>query len=840
MATKKNSVSSTTSKAASKKQKTKAKATSTAKVSPSKKSSTARTKTQNAKTRPKGKSAANQSLVYELVQKTTHLPPPKKFSKALLVVESPAKAQTIAKYLGKQFSVKASVGHIKDLPKSRLGVDVEHEFSTEYEVIHGKSKVLLELKKSSDACEVIFLGTDPDREGEAIAWHIAEELVQKNPQIYRVLFQEITKKGITEALAHPKALDSHIYDAQQTRRILDRLVGYQISPILWSKVKQGLSAGRVQSVAVRIIAEREEEISQFKPVEYWSIEAQAHGKNPPPFLIKLSKINDEKAVVSNEQTALSIEKELSQASFVVKQIETKEKKKYPSAPFTTSKLQQEAAHKLRFSAKRTMMLAQRLYEGVSLGKEGLVGLITYMRTDSVRIGQEALQDVRGYIEQSYGNALLPKEAIVYKNKKGPVQDAHEAIRPTQCAYEPIKIKKLLLEGGKDADEANDLFRLYQLIWNRFVASQMIPAVYDQTLVSIQAGRFEFRASGQVQKEPGFTTVYEEALLESKPTGTPGEDNQEESNMLPPLKKGEVLSVSNRDIKQHFTQPPPRFSEASLVKELEEKGIGRPSTYATILSTIQDRGYAEKKEGRFYPTSLGVQVTKLLIQGFPNILNVDFTAQLEDQLDLVEEGKKGMKPLLEEFYKEFKKELDDASSHMKNIRIEGVPTEMLCDKCQKPMVIKWGKNGEFLACSGFPECKNTKEFTRDESGHIVLVKSETTDQLCPNCNSPMLVKSGRFGHFLACSKYPDCKTTLPMTLGIVCPKKDCGGMITEKRSKKGTVFYGCSNYSKTQCDFVSWDKPIKKPCPSCQAPFLLQKDKRHGSEIYCTNCDYGKK
>lgn len=754
---------------------------------------------------------------------------------ALLIVESPAKAKTLKKYLGPGFVVEASVGHVKDLPKSQLGVDIEHDFAPEYEIIRGKAKVVAALKSAAKRAEKVYLAPDPDREGEAIAWHLAEEIRPANAHIQRVLFNEITKRGVTEAMAHPTELNAHKYDAQQTRRILDRLVGYQISPLLWNKVKRGLSAGRVQSVAVRLVVEREKEILAFVSTEYWTIEAQVAAKEPPPFPARLHKRDGKKLPIILGPEAQQIVADLKAVSWKVHRIETKERRKYPAAPFTTSKLQQEAAHKLRFSAKRTMTLAQKLYEGVDLGAEGWVGLITYMRTDSTRLSPDAIRDVRQYISHTYGTALLPREPHAYRSKGGAVQDAHEAIRPTSTKYDPAQVKKLL----QDPRDGEDLAKLYQLIWNRFVACQMNPAVYDQTLVDIQAGpRYELRASGQVLKEPGFTLVYEESMERATKQKAEAEPEPEEGQAeLPPLQEGESVRALKIEPKQHFTQPPPRFSEATLVKELEERGIGRPSTYATILSTIQDRGYVEKKESRFVPTVLGQKVNDLLVQSFPDVLDIAFTAQMEEKLDHIEEGSHSMKDLLKQFYKPFQQELSKAAVEMKNVKREEIPTDQVCEKCGKTMVIKWGRNGEFLACSGYPDCKNTKEFSRDTEGHVIAKTEPTTDVQCSACGSSMVVKRGRFGSFLACSRYPECKHTEPLHLGIACPKPGCGGMLVEKHSKKGAVFYGCTNYSKTKCDFVSWDRPVKETCPSCQAPFLLRKENRRGVVRYCQQCDY---
>jgi DNA topoisomerase-1 len=760
-----------------------------------------------------------------------------KRDRALVVVESPAKAKTIKKYLGSGFTVKASVGHIMDLPKSKMGVDVEHGFTPEYVVIRGKTKIISEIKKTAKDVDIVYLAPDPDREGEAIAWHLAQEIKPNNSNIRRVLFNEITKRGITEGLQHPSDLDEKKFESQQARRILDRLVGYEISPILWKKVKRGLSAGRVQSVAVRIIVEREREITAFKAVEYWTVEADVEGQNPPPFRVRLHKVDGQKPELGNADQTNAIVAELKKQPFKIARIERKERRKFPLAPFITSRLQQEAARKLRFTAKKTMALAQRLYEGLELGEEGAVGLITYMRTDSTRLSDDAVTEARGYIAEKYGKESLPDEPVIYKTKKQ-AQDAHEAIRPTSTQYDPETVKRLLTEAAQGNQEklrdAEDHIRLYQLIWNRFIACQMKPAVYDQTTVEIDAGRCEMRATGQVLKFPGYTAVYAESVEET------GEVDEAQEGLLPELVEGETLQVHKIEPEQHFTQPPPRFTEASLVKELEERGIGRPSTYANILSTIQDRGYVEKREGRFHPTTLGTKVNDLLVESFPDIVNVDFTAQMEDGLDKVEEGDADWRRLLGDFYSPFKVDLEKAVVHMRDLKREEIPTEHKCEKCGSPMVIKWGRNGEFLACSGYPECKNTREFVRRDDGTIEIAPQATTDEKCETCGAPMLVKRGRFGEFLACSRYPDCKTTRPISLGVNCPRPNCGGFLTEKRSRRGKVFYGCANYSKTGCDFVLWDKPIPEKCPQCGAAFLVKRENRKGgARIRCVTegCGY---
>jgi DNA topoisomerase-1 len=789
-----------------------------------------------AEKKPKAKSAAKASRRRPAGEAVKKKRSPRKAGKGtLVVVESPAKASTIKKYLGAGFEVKASVGHVKDLPKASIGIDIAKDFQPAYVVIDAKKKVIAEIKAAAKRAGVVLLAPDPDREGEAIAWHIADEIRPCNDNIHRVLFNEITKKAVLAAIAHPLELDAHKFESQQARRVLDRLVGYQISPILWSKVRRGLSAGRVQSVAVRLLVEREEEIRAFRSEEYWTVEVDVEGERPPAFAARVVKLDGEKPSLVHEGQATEIVALVRQATLQVAAVERKERRKHPPAPFITSRLQQEASSKLRFSPKRTMALAQRLYEGIELGAEGPTGLITYMRTDSTRIADDAVTAVRELIHARFSPAHLPPEPNVFKTKKG-AQDAHEAIRPTLLDHEPERVRALLTEtgGGRDAREIDDLVRLYTLIWNRFLACQMAPAMFDQTTIDITAGRVGLRASGQVMRFPGFLDVYAEA-----PEDNGGEEVS--SGTLPEVKEGETLRLCGERPEQHFTQPPPRYSEATLVRELEEKGIGRPSTYAAILSTIQDRGYVEKREGRLAPTELGVVVNGLLVKSFPDILNTDFTAQMEERLDLVEDGAADWKQLLRDFYAPFAKDLGRAKVEMRDLKREEEPTEEVCEKCGKPMVIKWGRNGYFLACSGYPECRNTKEYTRNPDGTLtVLPTTRPSDQICPSCGSAMVIRRGRFGEFLACSRYPDCKTTSPVSLGVDCPRPGCGGYLTEKRSKRGKVFFGCSNYAKSKCDFVSWDRPIPKPCPSCGAPFILQKVLRSGSRLRCIvpGCGWG--
>ncbi|AKF81208.1 DNA topoisomerase I [Myxococcus fulvus 124B02] len=756
----------------------------------------------------------------------------------LVVVESPAKAKTIKKYLGSGYTVKASVGHVKDLPKSKIGVDVEHDFQPEYEVIKGKEKVLNELKKMAKSADKVFLATDPDREGEAIAWHIKEELA--HPDAMRVTFNEITKKAIQEAIAQPRELNQDNYDSQQTRRILDRLVGYQISPLLWQKIRRGLSAGRVQSVAVRLIVEREAEIKAFVPEEYWTLDALLEGPSgPPPFKAKLSKVDGKKVELKDRVNTEALVSELQGAAFSVAKVDRRERRRNAPAPFITSKLQQEAANRLSFTAKKTMTLAQKLYEGVPLGEEGQTALITYMRTDSTRLSDDAVKQVREMIGSKYGAEYLPEEPVVYKSRKS-AQDAHEAIRPTSLEYPPERVRPFF-----DAMDEQDMFRLYELIWNRFVACQMKPAVYDQTSADIAAGRATFRASGSTLKFPGYLAVYGAGLTpeeesekeKAKAAGEEGAEGADAVGDLPVLNDGDKLGLQKLLHEQHFTQPPPRFSEATLVKELEEKGIGRPSTYAAILSTIQDKKYVEKLESRFRPTDLGQMTNEMLVKHFPHELDVTFTATMEEKLDQISEGGAKWVSVLRDFYGPFKDTLEKAKAEMRDVKREEIKTDIACEKCGNPFVIKFGKMGHFLACSNYPDCKNTKDFKRDAEGKIVIVEEETTDELCEKCGKPMVIKRGRFGRFMACSGYPDCKTSKPISIGVNCP--ECKqGYLTERRSGRGKIFFGCNRYP--DCRFAAWDRPLAESCPQCASPYLLQKfSKRDGAYISCPNkeCDY---
>ncbi len=924
-------------------------------------------------------------------------------AKALVIVESPTKAATINKYLGKQFVVKASLGHIKDLPKKDLAVDIEHGFEPRYEVIEGKKKLISELKQAAKSVDNIYLAADPDREGEAICAHLQEVLeegAKKNgPHIYRVMFNEITKKAIDKAMEKPGQVNVALVDAQQARRVLDRLVGYKISPLLWDKVRRGLSAGRVQTVALRVIVEREREIRAFQKKEYWTVDVDLAAKKPPMLGARLIRQNDEVPEIGSQATVDALLAQLDGVDYLVKSVGTREKKRNPVAPFITSTLQQESSRKLRFSVKRTMVLAQRLYEGAEVGKE-TVGLITYMRTDSTRISEDALADVRHYIGERYGKEFLPDTPNFYKSKKD-AQDAHEAIRPTSMAYSPEVVEKYLAE---------DEMKLYRLIWNRFVACQMMPALFDQTTIDVSAkGKnsvdYTFRATGSVPKFDGFLKVYQEGKDQVD------EEDEELKHRLPAVTEGELLRFKAIRPEQHFTEPPPRYNEATLVKRLESDGVGRPSTYASILSTIQEREYVKKDAGRFTPTELGMVVTDLLLESFDDIFDVSYTARMEEELDDIEEGKIDWRKAMSDFYERFDKDLVRAGEHMTDVKRMEKPTDLTCEKCGKPLVIKWGKHGSFLACTGYPDipfkyteadfeklekeivrrqekgrqkagtdmgkvltrhqtalerhdkavaekrlrdkqiridaleielkhrqdlkkhqavvaaqqqkdkeeiekrlaaiqsrypqldnfytvelkstddglalawarkgdfCTYTRELSVDlpdvdkanlsEQGEeeycencgrtMVLKKGrfgtflactgypdcKTTkqiggvqkkpdqplDEICPNCGSNLVLKSGRFGEFTACSNYPTCKFVKQKTIGVKCPECNEGEVI-ERRSKKGKTFYGCNRYP--ECKFVAWGKPVPEKCPECGSPYMEEKWLKAGAFWQCPN------
>jgi DNA topoisomerase I len=747
-------------------------------------------------------------------------------SKSLIIVESPAKARTLQRYLGKTFSVKASVGHIRDLPVKSLGVDIEHDFKPQYVTMRGKGKIINELKSAAKEADEIYLAPDPDREGEAIAWHIAKAVSVAKKPIHRVLFHELTKKAILDALAHATEIDTNKFEAQQARRILDRLVGYQISPLLWDKVRRGLSAGRVQSVAVRMVCDREQEIEKFISVEYWSVTAKLQKEGSTPFLAQLEKvagkkIDKDKNPIGDKETAAAIVADAQKESFTITDVIKKAKKRNPSPPFITSSMQIDANRKLRFSAKKTMMLAQRLYEGIDLGEDGPTGLITYMRTDSTRTSDEAISQVREHITAVYGATYLPAKPRKFKTKKSS-QDAHEAIRPTDVNNTPEKMAPYL---------EKDMVALYTLVWKRFVASQMAPAVYDQTRAVIQAGKYDFKAVGSILRFPGFIALYEESAGDPQQGKTDDEGNEK---LLPDLNEKDQLDVLKIDPKQHFTQPPPRYSEATLVKALEENGVGRPSTYASILSTIQDKEYVQLLQRKFFPTDLGKLVTELLVNHFPAIMNVAFTASMEEKLDQVEDGKSDWQEVLRGFYTPFKETLETAKTEMKSVKKSAIPTDIKCTECNGIMVIKWGRLGEFLACEKYPECKNTQDFTKDSDGKIIAVekeKEQDSGEVCEKCGRAMVYKNGRFGRFLACSGYPECKNIQAETTGVKCPEDGCDGEIIKKVSKRGKVFYSCNQYPK--CTYAIWDKPVNEPCPDCESHFLLEKNtKKAGDYLQC--------
>ncbi len=729
-------------------------------------------------------------------------------AKSLIIVESPAKAKTLKKYLGPNFSVKASVGHVKDLPARRLGIDIEQDFAPEYVTIRGKGKVLQELRAEAKKAERIFLAPDPDREGEAIAWHIANELNgADHDQIYRVMLHEITQKGVTEALEQPGRIDEDKVAAQQARRLLDRLVGYKISPLLWKKVQRGLSAGRVQSVALRIVCERDQEIAAFESEEYWTLDADINASEPPQFRSRLFAIEGEKAKVSSDAEAQRIVDDLQDATYTVSTVKKSKRRRNPSPPFITSTLQQDVARKLHFSARRTMRVAQQLYEGLAVGDEGEVGLITYMRTDSTRISNDAVQEAQQFITETYGKDYVVSKPRKFKNQKA-AQDAHEAIRPTSSLRTPEQMATYLND---------EQLSLYTLIWKRFVASQMSSAVFDHTTVDIDAKQYRFRATGSIMRFAGFTTLYEEAVPEPSAGDT---DTEGKNHTLPPLEEGERVTVQDLLPKQHFTQPPPRFTEASLVHELERLGIGRPSTYASILSTLRDRKYVDDADRRFTPTELGVMVNELLVQCFPDILNVSFTADLEDKLDKIEGGEHNWVETLQNFYDPFVVDLQNAAETMRDVKKEFEETDEVCDKCSKPMIIRWGRFGRFMACSGFPECKNTRELAPATENGEAAKPAPTVDVKCDQCGEPMALKHGRFGEFLACTGFPECKNTKPAAVEMDCPLDGCGGQIVQRRSKRGRSFYGCTNYPT--CTFSAWQRPVAKTCPQCQTPYLLEK------------------
>jgi DNA topoisomerase I len=736
----------------------------------------------------------------------------------LVVVESPTKVKTIAKYLDGKYVVKASMGHVRDLPKSQLGVDPKKNFKPKYVVTPTKKKVLDDLVKAAEKADTLYVATDPDREGEAIGWHLAQELPIQKKNVFRITFNEITERAVKAAFTKPGRIDLKKVDAQQARRVLDRLVGYSLSPLLWDKIQRGLSAGRVQSVAVRLIVDREREIQAFVPVEYWSLHARLKAKLPPEFTATLREVAGERAALVTGEATQALVDSLAGARFVVRSVTRGERKRNPAPPFITSTLQQDAGRKLGFSAKKTMTVAQQLYEGIEVGGEGPVGLITYMRTDAVRVAAEAQQEARRWATERIGAEYVPETPPVYKSR-GSAQEAHEAIRPSDVVRDPRSLASSLTK---------DQLALYRLIWERFMASQLMPAVYDTVAADITAGNTVFRAQGQTMKFKGFTAVY----VESREDEDAADDEDAES-AVPVLEEGEVLTLLGLDPKQHFTQPPPRFTEASLIKALEELGIGRPSTYASILSTIiNDRGYIHRERRTLFPTELGMAVTDKLMPFFGDIMDVGFTAQMEDHLDKVEEGELGWVETVKEFYEPFKRDLARAKKEMGSEKA-GVPIGETCPEDGGDLIERRGRFGKFIACSNYPDCKYKRNLPGSERA-----EDQPTDEICPTCGRPMVIKHGRFGKFIACSGYPECKTTKPVTLGIDCP--ECGkGQMVERRSRKGRTFFGCSAYP--DCKFVLWQRPVAEPCPKCAAPFLTERVARGRRVQRCwrEGCDFSR-
>ena len=765
-------------------------------------------------------------------------------AKSLIIVESPAKARTIKKILGRGYQVLPSMGHVKDLPKSRLGVDIEKGFAPTYVVIKERKKVLTEILAASCTAKTVYLAPDPDREGEAIAWHIAEAIRAGDPrsrkrkkedaapppvEVRRVLFHEITKKGVTQGMADPRSLDRNKFDSQQARRIVDRIVGYSLSPLLWKKVRRGLSAGRVQSVAVKIIWEREKRIASFVPEEYWSLTARFAGSVPPEFTAKLVEAGGKKVRPRTGEETLVFRRVVENGPFVVREIRKKMRRRSPPPPFTTSKLQQEGARKLRMPSYRTMMVAQSLYEGVDVPGAGLVGLITYMRTDSVRVADEAVAAAREHIRTAHGEAYLPPSPHVYRNRKS-AQDAHEAIRPTSMEFSPAKLKPIL---------NRDQYRLYELIWNRFIASQMAAAEFEQTAIDIlcepsagerhlSTGACLFRATGSIPRFLGYLDLYQEGNgSQADPSGEEeGEKNEEkeEGNVLPDLSQGERLVLRELVDAQHFTQPLPRFSESSLIKELEEQGIGRPSTYASIVKTIRDRGYVRMEERKFLPTELGRIVTDLLEESFPNVMDVAFTARMEEELDQIEDGEREMARALADFYRPFSEELERAKSAMPELKEELIATGISCPACGGEMVIRFGRAGKFLACRNYPGCRHTANFRETPEGGVELAPDEEAGVACDKCGKAMVVRRWKGSRYIACSGYPGCRNSRPYGIGVKCP--ECGeGEMVERASRAGKMFYSCSRYPG--CRFASWSRPVEGPCPVCGYPAMAEKAGKGG-------------
>ena len=733
--------------------------------------------------------------------------------KHLVIVESPAKCKTISKYLGKNYSVRATMGHIIDLPGKEFGVDIEHDFKPKYTVAKGKNRILKTLKDDAAQSDIVYLAPDPDREGEAIAWHVAQYIAKSNSNVKRVLFNEITKPAVLSAIEHPGNIDMNKVNAQQARRILDRIVGYQISPILWRTVFRGLSAGRVQSVALRLICEREEEIKKFVKEEFWSLHAQLE-YNATNFWAKLVSINGAKAELPNEASVKAIMERVNNRSFVVSDVQRVEKQRKPYAPFITSTLQQEAARKLNYSATKTMIIAQQLYEGLELGDLGSMGLITYMRTDSTRIAQEALTSARALIGAQFGANYLPGDPRTYAKNKN-AQDAHEAIRPSQVTAEfsPEKVKQFL---------SKDQYRLYELIWKRFLASQMTNALYDSTRIDVTAAGCLFRATGSIQKFDGFLALYDESAEETQ------ENGEDVNDRLPEVAVNAAVALQKLLDKQHFTQPPPRYSEATLVRELEDKGIGRPSTYAQIIDTLKRRKYVNVENKKFTPTEVGFMVKEILVKEFANVFDVGFTATMENSLDKIELGEAEWVSVLRDFYGPFSKRMESVKANIRDLKAANqTVTDRTCPECKKfPLVIKWSKNGKFLACQGFPACRYTEPLEKPAP-----VKS---NEICDKCGSPMVVLNINGNRFLGCSRYPECRSTKSISTGVVCPREGCNGQLIERKTRRGRLFFGCSNYPK--CNYATWDRPVAQKCPQCGFGILVYKDtKRKGVYHRCPNC-----
>jgi len=792
-------------------------------------------------------------------------------SKSLVIVESPAKAKTINRYLGEGFIVKSSAGHVKDLPRRRLGVDVNNGFTPEYEVVKDKVPIIRDLRSLSKKSDKVYLAADPDREGEAICWHLYQELECEDERVFRVLFTEITKSGIERGMSEPRSIDINKVNAQQARRVLDRLVGYQISPLLSQKVRQGLSAGRVQSVALRMICEREKAVTDFAPEEYWIIQAVLRTKSGREIKAELVKIGNKAAKIQNGDSAQEIYNQIMKSgTAIVSGLKKTEKKQAPPPPLITSTLQQSASSDLRLSARLTMSLAQSLYEGVDLEDVGLMGLITYMRTDSTRVASSAISSVRRLIGKMFGKEYVPAKPNRYRSPRG-AQEAHEAIRPTDVLRRPDLVKDYL---------SKDQFRVYRLIWAAFVASQMEAALFDRTTVQLKAGDFTFKVQGSVRTFPGFQRVYEELNHHKK---------LQKDVLLPPLELGDELELKSLEKKQHFTEPPPRYTESTLIKALVEAGIGRPSTYAMILNTIRMREYVQMEKRAFKATQLGLLVNRLLIANFKQVMDIHFTAEMEKQLDAVEAGKLDWQEAIAGFYGDFSKAVKQAEKNMAvpqqeteftcekckskmvlkwsrrkgwflscsaypkckaakdvvydtlgNLKIvEPKKSKIMCDKCGREMVLKQSRYGSFLACSGYPDCRNTKPVRIDkQTGEMVVVKMEEVNETCPRCGSKLLIKLGRSGKFLACSAYPKCTFTKSISIGVACPQKGCEGYITEKRTRRGKIFYGCSNYPN--CKFAVWDKPISQKCPRCEGLMVTKYERGSDRPTYMCinkNCGY---